>query len=168
MGLCKAGQRYDTQPGTFEHHIKKVEERFWGERFTKYDAWRKKLWKDYLANGYFRMLTGFLVKGVYKRNEVINSPVQGAAFHCLLWALIRLVKWLRKSKMRSRVVGQIHDSIIADVHRSELQDYLAMARQLLVVDIREYYRWLDVIPLGVEAEVAESNWWEKHEVAIPE
>ena len=109
------------------------------------------------------MLTGFRVDGVHKRNDVINYPVQGAAFHVLLWSLIRLVKWLKKHKMRSVVVGQIHDSIVADVHHDELDEYLAAAKRIMTEDVRKAWPWI-IIPLETEAEVGELNWWEKEKV----
>lgn len=67
--------------------------------------------------------------------------------------------------MKSKVIGQIHDSLIIDTHKSELQDVLAKVKSLLVDEIREDWTWLTV-PLGVEAEASETNWWEKVEVQI--
>ena len=112
LGACDAKQ----QPanGTFEKHIKKVEMDFWQKRFKVYNQWKRKWWDKYLENGGFPTLTGFRIDGVMGRNDVINYPVQGSAFHCLLWSLIQLNRWLRKNKMRSKIVGQIHDSIVAD------------------------------------------------------
>ena len=164
-GACSGG-RGSALPDTFEDHIQEVERQFWQERFPVYDKWRDDWWEQYCQRGWFRMLTGFVVQGVYKRTEVINSPVQGAAFHCLLWGLIRIVRELRKKKMRSVVVGQIHDSIIADVHESELEDYLAMVQRVMVHDIRKAWPWL-IVPLGLEASVCAENWWEKREVELP-
>lgn len=168
-GACETGKRQDPKPGSFEAHIKQVETRFWGERFHVHDAWRKQWWQDYLTNGYFQMLTGFVVTygkaGLLRRNEAINSPVQGSAFHCLLWGLIRLGDWLRKNKMKSVIVAQIHDSIIIDAHKDEWQAVAAKARELLVDSIRQYWPWL-IVPLDTELEMAETNWFEKKEVKL--
>lgn len=162
LGACSGGQ---PAVHTFESHVQEVEADFWGRRFPVYARWKKNWWEQYQRNGDFRMLTGFRVDGVYKRNDVINYPVQGAAFHCLLWSLIKLVKWLARSKMRTVIVGQIHDSIVADVHRSELGDYLAKAKRVMTEEIRKAWRWI-IVPLVVEAEVGEENWWEKKEVEV--
>lgn len=165
LGACDA--KKPPQPGTFEHHIKGVEEAFWGTRFRVYDQWRRDWWQQYTETGGFNMHTGFRVEGVLRRNEVINYPVQGAAFHCLLWALVRLVRWLHRHRMRSCIVGQIHDSIVADVYAAELDDFLAKAVQVMTVDIRQAWPWL-VVPMEVEAEVAPpgGTWYDKAEVKL--
>lgn len=163
LGNCDPRQA--PRQETFEHHIQRVEQNFWGRRFRVYARWKKRWYEQYRKRGWFRMLTGFRVEGVYGRNDVINYPVQGSAFHCLLWSLIRLVRWLRESKMRSVVVGQIHDSIIADVHREELDDYLTKVRTIMTVDVRRAWPWI-VVPLEIEAEVGEENWFDKRKVEL--
>lgn len=146
----------------YEDHVRNVEETFQG-RFPQWTE-RKELWWDrYIRTGQFQLLTGFLVEGVYSRNNLMNYPIQGPAFHILLWSLIRLVKWC--SKRRTRIVGQIHDSIVADVHRDELDEYLKEAKRVMTQDVREAWKWI-VTPLEIEAEVAEDNWFNKRSVQI--
>jgi hypothetical protein len=149
-----------TEPNSFVHHIRTVEHDFWNRRFKVYKSWKENWWKRYLESCEFQMLTGFVERGVYSRNDVINHPVQGAAFHCLLWSLIGLQNWLNDNKMKSVIIGQIHDSIIADVLKSELQDYLNVAKKIMTEDIRKHWNWL-IVPLDIEAEIAETNWYEK-------
>ncbi len=158
LGYCQPTEK--PKDGTFEKHIQQVEQDFWGHRFRIYAQWKLDWFRKYQKRGWFDMLTGFHVDGVYGRNDVINYPVQGSAFHCLLWSLIKLVRWMQKKKMRSVVVGQIHDSIVADVHRSELDDYLAMAKRIMTEDIRREWKWI-IVPLSIGVEVAETNWHEK-------
>jgi DNA polymerase-1 len=169
-GIDRLGQcnpKESPRPGTFEYHIKKVEEDFWGRRFKRYAKWKKIWWDLYLDLGYFDTLTGFRETGVYKRNDVINHPVQGSAFHCLLWSLIRLQKIITKRKMKSLLVGQIHDSIVADVPEEELGQYIQIAQKVMTKDIREHWDWI-VVPLEVEAEATPVNtsWFEKKPVDI--
>ena len=135
-------------PGTFVNHIKEVEFDFWNNRFAKYKEWKDKWWEKYQRTGQFTTLTGFVISGLYKRNEVINYPIQGVAFHCLLWSLIRLQKQLRKYKMKSLIVGQIHDSIVADVCKDEVKDYLTMVKQIMTEDIKKHWTWINT-PLEV-------------------
>jgi len=121
-GITKLGavnSREPSIPGSFEGHIKFVEKDFWKRRFKVYDRWKKKWYDDYKKNGYFTSLTGFTYQGFLGKNKVINYAVQGAAFHCLLWSLIRLQKELKKRGMKALIVGQIHDSMIADVPENE-------------------------------------------------
>ena len=150
---------------TFEKHIKEVEDDFWNRRFKVYGQWRKDLFKTYLKKGYFDMHTGFRCGGIFKRNNVINYPVQGAAFHCLLWSLIRVNEWLRKNKMKTVIIGQIHDSIVFDFNIPEMDDVIAMARQIMTEDIKKFAPWL-IVPLDIEVEIAPngSSWFYKNEI----
>ena len=157
-GDCVPGK--DPRPGTFEAHVRDVEKDFWGRRFAGYAAWKKSWWEKYLERGWFRAKTGFVCQGVYKRNEVINYPVQCSAFHCLLWSLICLNNWLRKNRMRTLIVGQIHDSILLDAPEAEVADVVAAARRIMVRDIRKEWPWI-IVPLEVETEIARTNWHEK-------
>jgi DNA polymerase I-like protein with 3'-5' exonuclease and polymerase domains len=75
-----------------------------------------------------------------------------------------MVKWIRKKKMRSRIVGQIHDSLVADVHKDELDEYLSKVKQVMTEDVREAWDWV-IVPLEIEAEVTETNWHSK--VSVP-
>lgn len=160
-GITELGENLkNPAKGTFADHIRQVEDRFWNERFRVHNQWRQNWWRSYCKCGYFLTLSGFLVQGVYTKNQVINSPVQGSAFHCLLWVLIELHKWLQQHKMRSMIVGQIHDSIEMDVHEDELQDVLAMTNWLITVGIRRAWPWV-IVPLEGEVEASPLNWFEK-------
>lgn len=149
-------------PGTFEAHVKKVEDRFWNKRFKKYKQWKEKWWEAYLKDQSFDTLTGFHFEGVMARNDVINYPIQGSAFHCLLWSLINGLKEIRKHKMKTLIVGQIHDSIISDTPKSEATDYLDMMEELMTETIRKVWKWI-IIPLEIEAEASAKNWYKKKE-----
>ncbi len=169
-GIRKLGRCDPKLPpasGTFEKHLKEVEDDFWNNRFQVYGQWKKDWWESYENKGYFDMLTGFRIEGRLNRKECINYPVQGAAFHWLLWSLIRIQKLLNKYKMKSLIVGQIHDSIVGDVHRKEKRNYLEICKQVMTVDVRKHWPWI-IVPLTIEAEVAPvgGNWFEKKEVKI--
>lgn len=165
LGDCDPQQ--DPRDRTFEKHIQEVEDDFWNRRFKVYGQWKKDWFQAYLRKGYFDTLTGFRIEGLMKRNEVINYPVQGSAFHWLLWSLIRIQKQLKKYKMKSLIVGQIHDSIVGDVHRKERQNYLEITQQVMTVDIRKHWPWI-IVPLNIDAEVAPvgGSWYEKKKVKI--
>lgn len=164
LGNCDPSD--SPKPGTFEYHIKQVEEHFWGRRFKVYDEWRRWWYNGYKQRGWFAMFTGFVAQGVYRRNDVINYPIQGSAFHCLLWSLIMLVlKEIKKYKLKTKIIGQIHDSIIADVPKKEIQDYLEIVNRVKTKDLPKEWDWI-IIPLKIEAEVGDGNWYDKREVEI--
>jgi len=169
-GIKKLGAIDDSHnptQGSFLAHMKEVEEDFWGNRFKVYDKWKRNWMKKYEKLGYFETLSGFRMEGVMNRKEVINFGVQGSAFHCLLYCLIQVNKALKKYKMKTRLVGQIHDSLVADNPENELQDYLEIAQEIMTVKINQFAPWL-VVPLEIEAEATPVNgsWYTKKVVTI--
>jgi len=168
LGECKLprdGEFFDPVPGTFEHHVAVIEKDFWGRRFRGYAEWKKSWYADYVKRGYFDMLTGFRCAGVFSKNEAVNYPIQGAAFHCLLWALIELNDWLIRKKMRSLIVGQIHDSMQLDCTEDELPDVLARVVWIITKALPRAWDWI-IIPLSVEIEGSRKNWFEKAPLAV--
>lgn len=162
QGRCDPNR--DPQAGSFEEHMKSIEDHFWNKRFPVYTAWKKRWYNEYLKTGSIPFLTGFEVRGHLRRNAVINYAIQGVAFHCLLWSLIETQKQLRKYKMKSVVIGQIHDSLIGDVPDRELQDYLNITEEITSVKLKKHWSWINV-PIGTEVEVtpASGSWADKKE-----
>jgi DNA polymerase-1 len=150
----------------YEPIVEGVEDSFM-RRFPQFASRRESWWDRYQRTGGFRMMTGFEIDGVLSRNFIYNCPVQGPAFHCLLWSLIRMQRWLRRTKMKSVIVGQIHDSLVADVHEDELNDYLVKAKQVMTVDLPKAWPWI-ITTLEIEAEVSPpgGSWFDKQEVEV--
>lgn len=164
MGACDPTK--DPEPHTFEAHIKAVEDRFWNRRFKVYHATRKRWVEEYRRQGYIDIVTGFRCLGPMSKNQVMNYHIQGPAFHCLLWSLTRLVREIKRLRMKTKVVGQIHDSIIADVPVGEVDDYLSLVADITTRRLLKAWKWITV-PFRVEAELAATNWYEKAPVEIP-
>lgn len=164
VGLVELGDHNsnNVEPGTFEHHIKKVEENFWGVRFPVYTRWKDEWWSEYLRKGWYQMKTGFVSRGIFSRNETINGPIQGTAFHWLLWTLIQLNRWLKGGRMRSKLIAQIHDSKLIDCHKSELNDVIHRMEEIVTIDLRRHWPWINV-PLAIESSICPENWFDKHE-----
>lgn len=167
LGACDPSKK--PEKGTFEHHMKEVEDDFWNVRFAKYGKWKRKWFTAYQDSGGFDTLTGFRINGVMAKNDVINYPVQGSAFHCLLWSVTRINAILRKRKMKSRIIGQIHDSCVADVAISELTEYMRIVKRVMTVDIRKVFPWL-IVPLAIESDITPPNgsWADKKETTFDE
>ena len=158
--LGDADPREGPRPGTFEAHIKTVEEWFL-KKFHVFAERTERAWAEYRATGEWRMKTGFVVRGIYSKNARLNYDVQGPAFHCLLWSLTRLVmKELRRRKMKARVINQVHDCSVGDVPEKELQDYINLVREIVEVKLPKAWPWLS-IGLEIECEVCPQNWFGK-------
>jgi len=152
------GFRDDPDPGSFAAHIKEVENHFWDKRFRVYKAWKDQWFADYQELGYLETLTGFVCRALMNSREAINYPVQGSAFHCLLWSLIRLVLHdLPRSGLKALVVGQVHDSIVNDVPEREEDQYKAMLQEIMVEKLMEAWKWI-IVPLEVDFSTYPISW----------
>ena len=146
----------------FEEHVKDIETDFWRVRFSDYADWKDRWYNIYKKHGYIDLLTGFRCSGIMDRKQVINYPVQGAAFHCLLWSFIRLDQIIIEDHLDSRLVGQIHDSILLDVNPDELDYIMEAAHKITCFELPEEWPWL-IVPLDIDAEVCpvDGSWAEK-------
>jgi DNA polymerase I len=147
---------------TFVRHIQNIESDFWEKRYFAYNQWRETTWKRYQREGYVGSKTGFVYRGLMKRNDVINYPIQGSAFHCLLWSLIEVVKAQRRDRWDTKVIGQIHDSIVLDVNPHELDQVLKILECIMCNDVRQHWPWI-IVPLEIEAELSpvDGSWADK-------
>lgn len=143
----------------FTAHVQDIEERFWSERFPVYADWKQKTWRTYQKTGYVELHTGFRCYGPMSFNQVTNYPVQGPAFHCLLWTFTEVSKMMRAKKTKSHLIGQIHDAAVGDVDPSEedMVDYWMW--DFGTQKIREYWDWI-IVPLSIEKGRSEiwGNW----------
>ncbi len=60
------------------------------------------------------------VRGFAERNA-INAPIQGSAADIIKVAMVNIHHWMKKQKLQSRMVLQVHDELVFDVHHSEVE-----------------------------------------------
>ena len=63
--------------------------------------------------------------------QAFNSVVQGSGAYCTNTALIILRNLIRKYQLKSRIVITVHDSIVLDVHPSEIKIVPLLAKQVM-------------------------------------
>ncbi|HEX7926566.1 MAG TPA: DNA polymerase, partial [bacterium] len=85
----------------------------------------------------------------------INTSIQGTAAEIIKLAMIEVDKRLRKAKLRSRMILSVHDELVFDAHKDELDDL-----KPLVTEAMEGAMKLKV-PLEVEIGVGKT-WLEAH------
>jgi DNA polymerase-1 len=95
-----------------------------------------------------------IVRGGAERNAV-NAPIQGSAADIIKIAMINIYKKLTSENWKSKMLLQVHDELVFDVHNSELEKI----RQLVKYEMENAFK-LDV-PLDVEIGVGK-NWLEAH------
>ena len=95
-----------------------------------------------------------VVRGMAERNA-INSPIQGSAADIIKLAMVAVHETLNKRGLRSAMILQVHDELIFDVYRPELEEL----KNIVKKEMQEVIL-LDV-PLVVEMGTGE-NWLEAH------
>lgn len=161
---------YITNLEAFEQHVKQVEDRFWNQTFTRFTEWKEEQYDFYLKHGYVDLITGFRCHGPMSKNQALNVPVQGPAFHCMLWSCIELIvnERIKQEGLTGLVVGQIHDELVADVPDEEVEDFVLLLNQVMTKDIREAWPFI-ITPIDIEVKVTEvdGNWFETKGFPIP-
>lgn len=147
--------------GTFEYHIKQVEDAFM-KRFPVFAAGKETLWRQYQETGEFSMLSGFVCRGVYSKNFLLNARIQGFGFHCLLESLNQQQNLLERKRMESLLVGQIHDSSLGDVPDNEVQDYLHSMTRIMTQELPKKWPAI-IVPLKAEVDLVSpgETWHDK-------
>ncbi|MFZ4671572.1 MAG: DNA polymerase I [Flavobacterium sp.] len=95
-----------------------------------------------------------VVRSGAERNAV-NAPIQGSAADIIKIAMINIYKKLTSENWKSKMLLQVHDELVFDVHLSELEKIKPMIKHEMENAIK-----LDV-PLDVEIGVGK-NWLEAH------
>jgi DNA polymerase I len=146
----------------FENHLKNIERDFWENRFPEYAEWKERWWSLYKKHGYIDTYIGFRYSGVMDKKQVITYPGQGTAFHCLLWSLIQIDNVIQKKKLDTKIVNQIHDSILFDTNPDELSHIVKIAKDITSNKLSEFWDWI-IVPMSVDLELASVDrpWSEK-------
>jgi DNA polymerase-1 len=95
-----------------------------------------------------------MVKSGAERNAV-NAPIQGSAADIIKIAMINIHKKLTSENWKSKMLLQVHDELVFDVHNSELEKIKPMIKH----EMENAFK-MDV-PLDVEIGVGK-NWLEAH------
>jgi DNA polymerase-1 len=98
--------------------------------------------------------TNAIVRGYAERNA-INAPIQGSAADVIKVAMVAVQKDIRERNLKSKMILQVHDELVFDVHSDERKTL-----EKLVKESMEGALKLSV-PLEVEYKIA-SNWLDAH------
>lgn len=93
-------------------------------------------------------------RGFAERNA-INAPIQGSAADMIKLAMIKVQQFIESEKLRSRMILQVHDELVFDVHKSEVE--------LLSTKVDELMRTAIELPVKIETGIGTGiNWLEAH------
>src|SRR5690606_2029354 len=89
-------------------------------------------------------------RGFAERNA-INAPIQGSAADIIKIAMVNIHRWMEKENLKSRMIMQVHDELVFDVHKDEVDVLKEQVTRLMKSAVR-----LEV-PMEVEVGVGK-NW----------
>ena len=95
-----------------------------------------------------------VVRGAAERNAV-NAPIQGSAADIIKIAMVRIAQRLEKEKLATRMLLQVHDELLFDVPKPELEVVTPLIRE----EMQQAYKLS--VPLIVEIGTG-NNWLEAH------
>jgi DNA polymerase-1 len=118
-------------------------------------------------NGYVQTMLGRkrILRDINSRNGMmrsnaermaINTPIQGTAADMIKMAMIGIQRSLVDGNFRSRMILQVHDELVFDVYKPELEKLIIMVKDRM----RNAIKGLKV-PILVDAGTGE-NWLEAH------
>ena len=153
----------------FLDFAKEIEYNFWHNRFNTYRIWKEEINEEFRRNGYIETPLGFRYSGLLSFNEVSNYPIQGTAFHLLLSTLILMMDFIKEEKLKTRIIGQVHDCLLNNVYPPEIKIYLSRLLEVVEVDLPQAYDFINV-PLVIETEVAgiDESWADIKEANVQE
>lgn len=93
-------------------------------------------------------------RGFAERNA-INAPIQGSAADIIKIAMINIHHWLEREKLKTRMILQVHDELVFDLHKEEEDVVKPRITELMKTAV------LMDVPMEVEVGVGK-NWLEAH------
>lgn len=139
--------------------------------FAKYPAV-----KDFMDNtiektteqGYTETLTGRkrIIKDINSRNAMqrnnasraaINTPIQGTAADMIKLAMIKVDTLLTAGNYKTKMLLQVHDELIFDLHKSEQQELIPLIKQAM----ESALELPNGVPIKVDTGTGE-NWLQAH------
>ncbi|MFN7494972.1 MAG: DNA polymerase I [Cyclobacteriaceae bacterium] len=93
-------------------------------------------------------------RGFAERNA-INAPIQGSAADIIKVAMINIHRWMQKEKLKSKMILQVHDELVFDLHVDE--------QEILKPKVQELMKTAVILDVPMEVEVGiGKNWLEAH------
>lgn len=83
----------------------------------------------------------------------MNTPIQGSAADIIKMAMVKVYNELKKRKLKSRLILQIHDELIVETSKDEVEEIKVMLKDIMENSIKL------VVPLTVDLEVGVS-WYD--------
>jgi DNA polymerase-1 len=91
----------------------------------------------------------------FAERNAINAPIQGSSADMIKIAMIRIFDEMAAAKLKSKMIMQVHDELVFDAHKSELEILKPMVEEGMKNAIKMK------VPVVVDMNTG-SNWLEAH------
>lgn len=150
--------------GISEEEGKEYYDMFW-KTYPKLKTWIESTHDFASKHGYVRSSFGFIrylnsinSSEISERNaakrEAQNTVIQSNAAHITIHSLNRIVEKFNYSKLKSRVIGTVHDAISIDVYPTELFQVMKIVKKSCINEAQ--YSFLNGVPLEIEMSLGAS------------
>ena len=137
------------------------------DQFSGLKNWMSEIVEYAREHGYVETMLGRkrVLRDINSRNGMmrsnaermaINTPIQGTAADMIKIAMIKIHAIFKKQAFKSKMIMQVHDELVFDVHRSELE----VVKPIIETEMKNALPDLTV-PILVGMDVGD-NWLEAH------
>lgn len=138
----------------------------YNQNFPSIRQYMNQLMENARENGFVETLLGrrryirditssnSLLRKAAERNA-INAPIQGTAADLIKIAMINIYKEMKKRHLKSKMILQVHDELVFEVHKDELDEMQTLVKELME----------QAMSLTVDLEVGinyGNSWYEAH------
>lgn len=137
------------------------------QQFSGLQNYMEEIVQSARESGYVKTLAGRkrILRDINSRNGLarsnaermaINTPIQGSAADMIKLAMIEIYKVFKEKAYRSRMIMQVHDELVFDIYKPELEEIKALITDKMKNALPEIS-----VPIVVEAGIGQ-NWLEAH------
>ena len=144
--------------------------RFFGE-YAGVDRWMKETEAYVKEHHFVRTLSGRVRRfPAYDKledsniREAINTPIQGTASDILLYALVGIEEFLKHNNLKSFLTLQVHDSIVMNVHNSEVR-ILGYIKHIMLHHFKKFFPFESDLAVDFKAG---TSWGDMEDVPVKE
>ena len=89
----------------------------------------------------------------YAERTAINAPMQGTAADIIKKSMINIDEWLNKTDFDAKMLMQVHDELVFEVHSNKLKKFVEEVEMRMVKD--------NCLTVSLEVDIGHGNNWDE-------
>ena len=135
------------------------------DKYRGWAAWHIKLMQEATTTSRIVMPTGRVYQyerdryHEWPRTTILNYPVQGLGADLMAIVRVAFYKRLKQRKLNGIVISSVHDSIVCDCPKEEVEEFIALYKEAFEAAPALFKAWFGVefnLPLNAEISVGEN------------